>query len=102
MGLDYCCGEEAFYLDMLQMFHDQAEEKRAELVALYEAANWTDYAIKAHALKSTSLTIGAEALSAQAKALEQAGKNGDVEYIRENHPLLLQMYGEVCESIADL
>lgn len=61
-----------------------------------------DYAIKAHALKSTSLTIGAEGLSAQAKALEQAGKNGDVEYIRENHPLLLQMYGEVCESIADL
>ena len=102
MGMDYCCGEEAFYLDMLQMFHDQAEEKRAELVALYEAANWTDYAIKVHALKSTSLTIGAEALSAQAKALEQAGKNGDVEYIRENHPLLLQMYGEVCESIADL
>ena len=25
-------------------------------------ANWTDYAIKVHALKSTSLTIGAEVL----------------------------------------
>lgn len=102
LGLDYCSGEEEFYLEMLQMFHDQEPEKRAELTALYEAANWKDYAIKVHALKSTSLTIGAEALSGQAKLLEQASKEGDIAYIQENHPLLLQMYREVCESISSL
>ncbi len=102
LGLDYCSGEEEFYLEMLQMFHDQEAEKRAELIALYEAANWKDYAIKVHALKSTSLTIGAEELSKQAKALEQAGKEENVAYIQENHPLLLQMYRKICECISGL
>ena len=102
MGLDYCCGEEEFYLEMLRMFYAQAAAKKDEIISLYEDANWKDYAIKVHALKSTSLTIGAEALSAQAKALEMAGKSKDVEYIRENHPSLLRMYEEVCESIAGL
>ena len=74
----------------------------AELIALYEAANWKDYAIKVHALKSTSLTIGAEELSKQAKALEQAGKEENVAYIQENHPLLLQMYRKICECISGL
>ena len=102
MGLDYCCGEEEFYLEMLRMFYSQAEAKRDEIISLYEEANWKDYAIKVHALKSTSLTIGAEELSAQAKALEMAGKSGDVEYIHENHAALLRMYEEICESIAGL
>ena len=67
VGLDYCAGDEDFYREMLRLFSVQGEEKRTEIAALYESANWTDYAIKVHALKSTSLTIGAEALSAQAK-----------------------------------
>ncbi len=100
MGLDYCNGEEDFYQEMLEMFQSQSEEKKAEIVSLYETADWANYAIKVHALKSTSLTIGAEKLSEQAKALEQAGKNADAEYIRQNHPVLLSLYDEVCACIA--
>ncbi len=102
MGMDYCCGDEDFYLEMLRMFHTQAADKENELISLYEAANWGDYAIKVHALKSTALTIGAEQLSARAKELEQAGKNGNEEYIRKNHPILLDMYREVCGSMEGL
>ena len=101
-GLDYCCGEEDFYLEMLQIFYSQGKEKMEEIDALYEAANWKDYATKVHALKSTSLTIGAEQLSEHAKALEQAGKRGDAEYISKHHPGLLRLYREVCENIAGL
>lgn len=100
IGLDYCCGDESFYLEMLRMFYGQSEAKREEIISLYETENWPDYAIKVHALKSTSLTIGAEELSGQAKALEQAGKKGDIAYIRENHSKLLEMYDDVCRSIA--
>lgn len=102
MGLDYCCGEEEFYLEMLRMFSNQGEEKAAEINSLYDTENWKDYAVKVHALKSTSLTIGAEVLSGHAKELEQAGKKEDIEYIRKNHPVLMQMYKEVCESTAGL
>ena len=52
--------------------------------------------------KSTSLTIGAEELSEKARALEQAGRNGDTEYIRQNHSELLEAYDKVCRSIQEL
>ena len=102
IGLDYCCGDENFYLEMLRMYYDQSVEKREEIIFLYETENWEDYAVKVHALKSTSLTIGAEELSERAKALEHAGKKEDVAFIRENHPELLRMHEEVCNSIAGL
>ena len=84
------------------MFCAQGGEKRAEIISLYESGNWPDYAVKVHALKSTSLTIGAEALSAQAKELELAGKRGDTDYIREHHPALLCAYEELCAHIAGI
>ncbi len=99
MGLDYCAGDEEFYLEMLQMFASQYEEKRTEIATLYESSDWANYAIKVHALKSTSLTIGAEQLSDCAKTLEQAGKKEDVEYIQKNHAALLDLYEKVYKSI---
>ena len=101
-GLDYCCGDNDFYLEMLRIFYSQSEEKAEEIATLYETANWKDYTTKVHALKSTSLTIGAEQLSEHAKALERAGKDGDVEYIKKYHPGLMRLYQEVCESLAGL
>ena len=101
LGLDYCAGDEDFYREMLRMFCAQSGEKRAEIAALYENANWPDYAVKVHALKSTSLTIGAEALSAQAKALELAGKSGDEAFIREHHGARLQAYDGLCAQLME-
>lgn len=101
LGLDYCGGEEDFYREMLQMFCSQSAEKKAEIISLYENANWPDYAVKVHALKSTALTIGAEQLSEKAKALEKAGKDRNTEYIRQNHSLMLQQYDAICQSIAE-
>ncbi len=102
VGLNYCGGEEDFYREMLRLFHGQSQEKRAEIISLYESANWADYAVKVHALKSTSLTIGAEKLSAQAKELEMAGKRGDVDFIRAHHSALMRAYEELCGQIAGI
>lgn len=102
LGLNYCGGDENFFKDMLQMFRAQSGVKRAEIASLYEEANWTDYAVKVHALKSTSLTIGAEALSSQAKELELAGKRGDADFIQEHHPALMCAYDELCEQLAGI
>lgn len=98
-GLSYCAGEDAFYLEMLRIFCAQSAEKRAELASLYDSANWADYTVKVHALKSTSLTIGAEDLSAQAKELELAGKRGDADFIREHHAALARSYEALCQRI---
>lgn len=102
LGLDYCAGDDDFYKEMLRMFRDQGQEKREELTALFEAEDWGEYAVKAHALKSTSLTIGAEEFSARAKALESAGKEGDEDFIREHHPRLLLAHEELCGQLAGI
>ena len=102
LGLDYCCGETEFYEEMLRMFCSQAEEKKAEIISLYESANWNDYTVKVHALKSTSLTIGAEQLAERARLLEQAGKKGNLDYIYHCHSALLELYDQICETIARL
>ena len=102
IGLNYCGGEENFYREMLRIFFAQSEEKRAELVSLYEEENWPDYTVKVHALKSTSLTIGAETLSAQAKELELAGKRGDTDFIRERHAALMDAYDALCAQLVGI
>ena len=102
MGLNYCGGDEDFFREMLQMFRSQYEEKKAEIISLYQDANWADYAVKVHALKSTSLTIGAQALSAQAKELELAGKRGDTDFIREHHAALMSAYDRLCTQLAGI
>jgi len=79
-----------------------SKEKKAEIISLYDTENWTDYTVKVHALKSTSLTIGAEQLANQAKLLEQAGKEGNLGYIRHSHPELLRLYDELCDILAGL
>ncbi len=102
LGMDYCCGEEDFYKEMLDTFQKHSREKEVELLTLYKTGNWEDYIIKVHALKSTSLTIGAEGLSELARAIEQAGKAGNMDFVHRNHLKLLLLYEEVCKSIAKL
>ncbi|MEY8391091.1 sensor histidine kinase [Lachnospiraceae bacterium] len=100
LGLDYCAGAEDFYLEMLQMYYEQEEEKERELTSFFENGDWAAYSVKVHALKSTSLTIGAKKISELAKALEAAGKAEDEAYIRENHDHLMQKYKILCQGIA--
>ena len=102
VGLNYCGGDEDFFQEMLRMFRAQSGDKRAEIASLYEDANWADYAVKVHALKSTSLTIGAQALSAQAKELELAGKRGDADFIQAHHAELMRAYDELCGQLAGI
>ena len=102
LGLNYCGGDEDFFKDMLRMFQAQGGGKRAEIEALFAAADWGEYAVKVHALKSTSLTIGAEALSAQAKELELAGKRGDGDFIQAHHGALMNAYEELCGQLAGI
>ena len=100
LGLDYCAGDQDFYREMLAMFRDQGPDKRAEIASLYDSKDWGEYAVKVHALKSTSLTIGAEELSAKAKELELAGKRNDADFIREHHQALLQAHEELCAKMS--
>jgi CheY-like chemotaxis protein/HPt (histidine-containing phosphotransfer) domain-containing protein len=90
VGMGYCMDDEDFYTDMLKEYLNS--EKKESLSRYFEAQDWENYRITAHALKSTSLTIGASGLSEQAKALEMACKENDFSYVQENHAQVLERY----------
>ena len=98
-GLGYCGQDAALYDTLLQDYARGAEEKAQKLREYCEAGNWADYGILVHALKSTSRTIGAEALAEKAAALEAAAKREDEAFIRQMHPGLAEQYRAAAETI---
>ncbi len=84
IGITYCGGKIENYLEVLQIMYDEAESQLNMLNKHYEAENWKDFTILAHALKGSCLNVGAERCGNAAKALETAGKNKDISYIRTN------------------
>lgn len=92
-GLSYCMNDEGFYGEMLDEY--VKSDKSAELVEFFEKGDFENYRIAVHALKSTSLTIGAVKISEPAKALEMACKDGDLDYVKENHQRFIEDYTEL-------
>ena len=96
-GMIYCMDDEEFYIEMLGTYLEG--DKRDLIVQTFETENWKDYETYVHALKSTSLNIGAKTLSEHAKALEFAAKAKDYDYIRANHQSVLDEYGALLAQI---
>ncbi|MCR5623185.1 MAG: response regulator [Treponema sp.] len=97
LGLRYCLGDRNFYQKVLTNFSNSPDGRRLE--ELYRQENWQEYAVTVHALKSTSLTIGAVGLSDEAKALEYAARDNWIDFIREHHQTFLQKFNDTCTSI---
>ena len=99
VGMSYCMDDEEFYTEMIGTY--LKGDKRTEISSAFGAENWEDYETYVHALKSTSLNIGAEALSEQAKALEYAAKEGNTDYIRSHHWEVFGEYGTLLGQIEE-
>ncbi|MBQ9135006.1 MAG: response regulator [Lachnospiraceae bacterium] len=97
-GIQYCGGAEPVYREVLQMFCDMKDDKKAKLLESFDDADWKNYTIYVHALKSTSLSIGGKILSKQAADVEKAGKQGDIAYIQKMHESLMALYDRTVEE----
>jgi HPt (histidine-containing phosphotransfer) domain-containing protein len=90
-------GGESLYRKVLDAFREDAQ-KRLPLVREVPGPEalpvFTTYV---HALKSTSAIIGAAELSAEAAGLEEAGKRGDLDVVREALP----GFAECLEGLAE-
>ncbi|MDD6038614.1 MAG: ATP-binding protein [bacterium] len=96
-GMTYCMNMREFYESMLKEYLDN--DKEEVLIQYFDSMDIENYRIVIHALKSTSLTIGAEELSEQAKALEMAAKSDDIDFIKANHAKTLAAYAELKEQL---
>ena len=78
------------YKEMLDEY--AKSEKTGELKEYYEKGDFEFYRITVHSIKSTSLTIGAKKVSEDAKALEMACKEGNLDFVKQNHEVFLAEY----------
>lgn len=98
LGMQYCFDNEDFYKEMLGAYC--STNKYREINKNYQEENWDKYRILVHALKSTSLSIGAATLSEEAKQLEMAAKEERIEYIKEKHSIFMEQYKCMLDSIS--
>ncbi len=101
VGLKYSGGDRETFCGILNVYVRSSEEYRQLISGYYDVEDWNNYTTQVHALKSSSLSIGAKELSELAKMLEMAGKAGDYEVIHKNHVAVLTLYDEVVRNVTE-
>lgn len=96
-GLAYCGESEELYIQIISSYINSPRYQ--ELESYYKAEDWDNYRIQVHALKSTSLTIGAVEFSNMAKKMELAAREGDNDFIKSNHDKLMSEYMELLKKL---
>lgn len=99
-GLMYSCNVDEMYRELLGMFVESYSEKKQQLEETKTAGDWKNYTVYVHALKSTSLSIGGEILSEQARQMEMAGKaiqrdedrEANIQFIEEHQQALFDLF----------
>ncbi len=102
-GMRYCGDSEELYRDVLQMYCEMYEEQKADLDRMLSEEDFKNYTILIHAVKSTSMNVGAVELSKKCLELEKAGKalnsgedaDENAEFIRANHNAVMDMYKDI-------
>ncbi|MBP5414523.1 MAG: response regulator, partial [Lachnospiraceae bacterium] len=98
-GIRNCGGDEKFYEAMLVEYFESAGEKKDLINTYFEKEDIKNYGVIAHAIKSTSATIGAAKLSEMAAKLEHAADEEDMDKIRAMHNDMLSLYEKTLDSI---
>jgi len=101
-GLRYCQGDVDLYRSLLAEYAYGEIEKGNNLHKSFEEANWHDYSIYVHSLKSSSKMIGATALSVRAAKLEVAANAEDVASIVTEHDAMMEEYEVLTAVIRSL
>ncbi|MCR4605363.1 MAG: response regulator [Eubacterium sp.] len=98
IGLDNC-GSPSGYKTVVDMFYKGVKSRAAQIDSFFKDEDWENYTIKVHALKSSARIIGATDLGEDAYNLEMAGKEGRIDFIKENHAKLIAEYEKMYDIL---
>jgi signal transduction histidine kinase/CheY-like chemotaxis protein len=98
VGLDYYDGNEDFYREILEAYVEDGDVSM--LNNLFESADWQNYQVSIHSVKSSSIYIGATRLADEALKLEMAAKENRINYITEHHASVMHMYQDLINRLA--
>jgi CheY-like chemotaxis protein len=101
-GLDYCMDDKELYREVLMEYAMDGESRISELDGYYAAADWENFKIRVHAVKSSSKTIGADRLSRSAAMLEQSSADENEGAIKALYPEFLSEYRRISGVIKEL
>ena len=96
-ALSNCMNSKEFFSEMAEEFING--DRSGELNAALEVQDLQSYRIVAHALKGTSLVIGAVELNKKAKAQELAANDRRLDEVKQNHDALIQAYKIIREEL---
>ncbi len=100
-GVKNCGSKESFY-SAVKTFYQTVDEKSGEIENAFNTEDYNFYTVKVHALKSAARLIGAMALSDEARRLEDAGHENDIDFIREKNASLLMHYRRYKEILCKI
>ncbi|MDY6339481.1 MAG: ATP-binding protein [Saccharofermentans sp.] len=98
-ALVYTCNDEDFYMELLTDYAESAADKCHDLSAYLENGDIKNYEILVHSLKSASKTVGADGVSEQARALEEASRNKDMSFVNDHHGAFVESFTSLAEKI---
>ena len=86
-GLSYCMDDDEFYIETVNDY--LSSERLASIQDAYLKKDWETFRRETHSLKSTSYSIGADAVGDMAKAMENAAADENMDYINANYGPLM-------------
>lgn len=95
-------GRPPILLRVIDLFQASATTLIADLENALDNSDLAAVTLAAHTLKSSSANLGATALSAQSKIIEQHGRNGDLEACRRSAADIALTFTATLAAIADL
>jgi HPt (histidine-containing phosphotransfer) domain-containing protein len=98
-GLAMTGGTMQLYKETLAVFYEDGYEKLEQITECLEQSDLPLFTTYVHAIKSSSGSIGAGAISEFAEILEKAGKNRDIEFINSLSAVFLSDFEKLLVDI---
>lgn len=99
LGLHYSGDKLCDYISFLEIYEKESRNSRKKIINAYSREAWKEYSIYVHALKSTSMSIGASTLSSMANSIESAAKEDNSSFIKAEHGKMIELHRNVLDEI---
>lgn len=96
-----CNNDISVYNDILNVVIKEGMHRCNDIKEIFESENIDRYVVEVHGLKGAMASIGAIKLSEHAKKHEFAGKDGDIEYIKNDIDRLLEEYQMLIKNVRE-
>lgn len=100
-GLKHSGNDEDLYEEILKIYYEDSEQMLNELNKGLQHTDMKLFITHTHAMKSSSLNIGAVELSEKFKEMEFAGKDNNMDLIEAKLPACLEALGKLREDLGN-